>query len=143
MVLGRKVTLVYGFSDQGQDVLIKEALTGVAGCRYYRHPEAHRHPTEVVEWLNQLVLGLDGQVVIESHSEVVVAYFRMAMALGVMSLEEVKVYWVSRESGAPVATDLGLTAGGGFHHSWPSGYFPETMRIVNADSFPVNVRSKT
>lgn len=140
MELGRLVTLVYGFSGQGQEALIRAAMP--VGCRWYRNPENDRHPTEVVEWLNSLIVGLEDQVVIQTHSEVIVTYLRAVLALGVMSPEDVKVYWVSRESGTPVATGLGLTGGGGFRHSWPEGYFAEKMRIINAEAIPIDVRSK-
>ena len=97
-------------------------------------PEIHLHPA-VQSGLADVMLNVakvrDLQIVVESHSEHLMRRLQRRVAEGTVSSEDVKLYFVSSESGAAHASDLLLNEWGEIEN-WPRNFFGDEMGEVSA-----------
>jgi predicted ATPase len=126
--------LVAGYS------LLKNRRASLPPTLVVQEPEIHLHPTAAAHLGTFFVdLARSGvQCFVETHSENIILRVARHVALGEITPDDVRIYWVSGSGGEHVATRLNLNADGTFDTEWPAGFFPtrasETLQLARAAS---------
>lgn len=134
---GREVSLAQ--SGQGiSQALPLLALLGSdrpsGGVDIVEHPEAELHPNAHAHIADILI---DSRVstrplVVETHSEILLLRIRRRIAEGILSPEDVAVYWIdANKSGYSSATEIRIGSDGSVS-DWPEGVFYEDYEEILA-----------
>jgi predicted ATPase len=120
--------------------LVRSRRPGTSATFVVQEPEIHLHPTAAAHMGTYFKdLALAGvQCFVETHSENIVLRVARHVALGELSPDDVKIYWVSANTGKHEVTALPLRHDGTFEKPWPEGFFPtrsdETLLLARAAS---------
>lgn len=97
-------------------------------------PEIHLHPA-VQSGLADLMLNVAKarklQIIVESHSEHLLRRLQRRVAENSASINDVKLYFVSKKRGVAQADDLNLNEWGEIEN-WPSNFFGDEMGEIGA-----------
>lgn len=97
-------------------------------------PEIHLHPS-VQSGLADVMLNVAAsrqvQIIVESHSEHLMRRLQRRVAEEKVSVEDVKLYFVSRNGGGAKASDLDLNELGEIKN-WPENFFGDEMGEIAA-----------
>jgi predicted ATPase len=92
-----------------------------------QEPEIHLHPNAQAS-LGSFFSGLlqqSGQIFLETHSDNLVLRVARHVADGTLLPGDVKVFYVRRQKGASMVTEIGIAEDGTFTTDWPGGFFPQ------------------
>ena len=97
-------------------------------------PEIHLHPS-VQSGLADVMLAVAGrrniQIIVESHSEHLLRRFQRRVAEGESDSSDLKLYFVSNNSGVATLDDLTLNEFGEIEN-WPANFFGDEMEEIAA-----------
>lgn len=103
-----------------------------------QEPEIHLHPSAAAH-LGTFFVDLARQRVqcfVETHSENLILRVARHVALGDISADDVRIFWVGDKDGQRRVSLLGFNEDGSFSMEWPDGFFPtrskETMELARA-----------
>lgn len=116
-------------------VALARAMTGL-GPRVValEQPELHLHTNAQRELARSIVEAVQGgaQVLVETHSEVLLAATQLALAEGSLQPEQVGAYWVARrDDGASVAHPVTFNTRGEVRGLWPISAFDDLLKLKN------------
>lgn len=114
-------------------VALARAMTGL-GPRVVclEQPELHLHTNAQRELARSIIEAVQGgaQVLVETHSEVLLAAMQLALAKGTLNPDEVCAYWVARrEDGVSVAHPVTFTSRGEVRGLWPISAFDDLLKL--------------
>ncbi|WP_285675053.1 AAA family ATPase [Paralimibaculum aggregatum] len=92
-----------------------------------QEPEIHLHPNAQAalgSFFANLV-SYRGQVFIETHSDNLVLRVARHVALGDLSPDQVKIFYVEDAAGGRKVHEVGIDKTGSFNPDWPGGFFPQ------------------
>ena len=97
-------------------------------------PEIHLHPavqSGLADLMLSVAMARKLQIIVESHSEHFLRRFQRRVAEGESSSKDIKLYFVSTESGIAKANDLNLNEWGEVEN-WPNNFFGDEMGEIAA-----------
>jgi hypothetical protein len=116
-------------------VALARAMTGLGPpIVALEQPELHLHTNAQRELARSIIEAVKGgaQVLVESHSEVLLAAMQLALAEGLLQPEQVAVYWVARQDdGGCVAHPVTFNARGEVRGRWPISAFDDLLKLKN------------
>lgn len=92
-----------------------------------QEPEIHLHPNAQAA-LGSFFVGQmpsTGQLFIETHSDNLILRIARHVAEGVLSANDVKIFYVKKEGGVSVVHNLDIAEDGTFSADWPGGFFAQ------------------
>ena len=105
------------------------------GVDIIEHPEAELHPAahaDIAEILLDNLAGTSRPLVVETHSEMFLLRARRWVAEGLLSADDVLVYWVHAEPGrGSILQQIRMSEGGALDN-WPDGVFIEDYEEILA-----------
>lgn len=114
-------------------IALARAMTGL-GPRIValEQPELHLHTNAQRELAHSIFDAVRGgaQVLIETHSEVLLAAMQLAIAEGLLQPDQVGAYWVARrDDGASVAHSVTFNTRGEVRGLWPISAFDDLLKL--------------
>lgn len=92
-----------------------------------QEPEIHLHPdaqAAMGSFFASLV-GNEGQIFIETHSDNLVLRIARHVALGDLAPSDVAIFYVADDETSRTVTELSISETGAFTPDWPNGFFPQ------------------
>jgi len=92
-----------------------------------QEPEIHLHPNAQAELgtFFASVARMPGQIFLETHSDSLVLRIARHVALGDLSPDDVRIFYVSPTEGGREVTRMLVDESGAFEPDWPNDFFPQ------------------
>jgi predicted ATPase len=107
-----------------------EARTGTSkrhGLLVVQEPEIHLHPNAQASLASFFarLMQPSGMLVLETHSDNLVLRLARHVAEGLLSPDDIRVFFVHKKDGIATVKSMRITDDGKFEPNWPGGFFPQ------------------